>query len=476
VVTETMSDGDLEPTVSESVEEVENDARHATTDERGIARMNALEEGTLRVHVRHARYTFLQLDALELEPGQREITVELLRGCAVRVRVVDPEGDPVAGAEVEHQNEHGAVNFGYSYTGQVQGRRVDADGWAHYRHLPPGTHQFRVVKEHQGPGAYGLILWDGGQVDDRPWTSIVLEPGDVQELVLVREPVASIAGRVYQDGAPLGGATVKLVDPEQDEWMALTSGGPTATTDVNGDYRIASAEPRKWELQVLHPTRAMRFEEELTLGPGPRRHDVDLPVTAISGRVTDVHGDPVEGARVTAQRKDGAGSVVIFASFATDEGEEASFQNPGAPEPTLTDHDGRYTLIGVHPDVELKVRAKRKGFVLSEVDGVKVAKNRKQQDVDLQLLRGGSVDVRVTWSDPDTMRPLFVSIHWVGEGHKEPRYQTLEGENTIVRDLEPGKWRIDLETFEVEEGASPQEASRDVEVEQGLTGVVEFAR
>ena len=466
----------LDMALEQEVVEVEGaETRAAVTDEHGVARMTSIPGESVWIGVKHGRYAD-QVDREDQLPlGPCSLTIEMQRGCFARVRVVDVAGEPVLGAQVEHMHEHDSQNLGSTIGGGTRGRRVDRDGWVAYRHLMPGTHSFRVVKESMDRGTMNFWMNDM-QVDDRPWSPVELDPKEPVELVLIQEPTTVLHGQVLEAGRPLGGADVRLVDPDADEWTNMMGGGPKATSDARGFYSIENIDPKTWSLQVDHATRAMKYIESVELRAGATRMDLNLPVTAIEGRVTDAGGAPVEGARVTAHRVDGQNTTMIFGSFSTDDGESVGIGDPGAPDPVFTDSDGRYRLVGVDEDAQLRIQAKRRGFIEGSIKDIQVERNATRRGVDLTLAVGGGIEILVRWTNQDQARPLFVTLNWAGEGSKEPRYQYLEGEGTIVGDLEPGPWKVDLETTEVEEGEPEQRASQEIEIRSGETGVCEFQR
>ncbi len=96
----------------------------AWNDLRGIARFTAAPRGgTLSIGSLPFDSEFLYEPGYPLPPeGQDEMTIVLRRGAPLRCRVVDPDGQPVAGAEVEFTRPSG--RFRHSST-----ETTDAHGW-----------------------------------------------------------------------------------------------------------------------------------------------------------------------------------------------------------------------------------------------------------------------------------------------------------------------------------------------------------
>ncbi len=129
-------------------------------------------------------------------------------------------------------------------------------------------------------------------------------------------PAASVSGVVANavTGAPVLRAHVTLrgyINNKQQTYGALTNG--------EGKFTIAPLPPGRYSASVERvgfverPSSDMDRSRDITLGPGDKREDLQLTLTptgAISGRVLDPGGEPVQGCNVSAESDaGGAGSA-----------------------------------------------------------------------------------------------------------------------------------------------------------------------
>lgn len=154
-------------------------------------------------------------EEIELRLGGAEAT---LAG-----RVVDVDGVPIAGAQLELDRPEGSViplRAGVVCMHGLVSTRADDDGRFELRHITSGEHGYHASAAGFAP-VRGRV-----RIESRAETMIVLDRG------------ATIAGRVIDvDGAPAAGATIELAQTE-----ALLAAAQT-TSDEFGRFRLSGVEP-----------------------------------------------------------------------------------------------------------------------------------------------------------------------------------------------------------------------------------------
>jgi len=469
-------------------ERVHGSAQRARTGADGWASVTSLPGKTARISVEKSGYARHRGEPIALPLHDIvERTIRLGPGGSVTVEVVDSRGAPVSGAEVDHETPEqgeGQISFGDS------GERTDTDGRVVFENLASGEHRFRLGRSADG----GFIDVGGGHAFVRGvsragggaevgWSSIEVDERTAATIRLVLPERGTLAGRVTEGGQPLANATLRLSPKSEDETpMPFRSGGRSAHTDVRGDYLFDGVDEGEYSLSVEHPTRAMAFEAKIEVRPGENRQDIDLAVAIVEGTVTGEDGKPVAGVRVRAERAPVAGRrrpMAIMVMATSDGGDEpevnVSTEASGAPVVT-TDAEGRYSLRGVLPDVELVVEADAKDAQPARSGKFSVGLDEVKKGVDLKLERGGTIQVSVQNQAGKPAGGFLARATFEG-GSTMPKVQMI-GPNGSVKltGLKPGKWRVVLDPLQ-DLGAGGGEApipEREVDVVVGETAKADF--
>ena len=196
-------------------------------------------------------------------------------------RVVDAEGQPVAGAWVapaDRRGEKRSMPVGWAKALAVQ---TNAEGRFAIERLWHG--QWRLIAKAPGYG-FGLS----------PFASVGAEA------VTVVLPVgASISGQVVEQasGVPVAEATVSI-------GTGFSPDGQRSTTGPDGTFAFTELRPAKYGLRVRHDTLVATTEPlELAVAAG-EEYEVAVGMTpggVITGRVTDGDsGEGIEGVAVQA--------------------------------------------------------------------------------------------------------------------------------------------------------------------------------
>jgi hypothetical protein len=335
------------------------------SDSGGRFRAAPVTPGLVRALVRHPDFVEAVSDAVTLPPGgEAKVKVTLLRGGSLEGRVKDERDRPIEGAEVEVLAEHGTFqratvtasdgSFAFSALPRevVVNVRRSENPTRIAKRVPltvkEGERQtlditlpalrdpitVTVLDDESNPlelaevnvlsldpaaplrstsfsdargkvelsDAQGLALRISVQAPGFARQVLVVGAGETKgalELKLSRG--ALIEGRVTALRGRRGveGALVTL------SFQGLRK---TATSNVDGDYRIADVPLGPVKLHVSHPEFAEADVSATVENPGRRDRAFELPAVdldepgAVEGEVQDERGDPVPGARVAVGR------------------------------------------------------------------------------------------------------------------------------------------------------------------------------
>jgi len=236
----------------------------AETDGAGAFRFDHVPAGAVQVVAQRAA-SFEEAEARELVPEGGDARVQIVlpgAGGTVRGLVLDGFGSPVGGAQV---------------AGGTTLTNAGADGRFEIRGLPRGT----VTVYAQGNGSLAL-----GTV-----TVTTTGPDDLQEVVVVLEPVGSISGTVFEaDGeTPIAAQKVQL-------WVEDKGVRAETFTDPDGRFHFRHQSLGEYNLRAIRRSDSdggMAFTEIRFAGD---ERDADLVFRGqgeISGRVIQSNGIPV---------------------------------------------------------------------------------------------------------------------------------------------------------------------------------------
>jgi len=467
-------------------------SRTARTDEDGVARLSVLENESCTLSVSHEDYAGWTSEPFACPRAGSEREVQLTPGGSVRVRLVDAAGAPVPGGRVQHRADGDAESLPFG--GGRDGRDVtDEDGEVLFAHLTSGVHRFRALGAGEGPGAMALpaggVAFRANMDTPREagWSEVSVVEGEERELTLQAPASSRLHGRVREGGEPLAGATLRL-EPRREEGERRAAnpfgGGTGATTDGRGDYVFEAATEGEYTLVVTHPSRNMPAEVAVRVAGEEQRVDVDLSISVIEGRVSDSKGRPVVGAQVWAERarQGSGGRSTIRATSAIrigGGGPQISFSTgPSEGSRARTDADGRYSLRGVPPGVDLVVRAEGHGVQPGKSERVQVAVDQVRGGVDLKLEPAGSIEVTAAKPDGRAVGGVFVTARFAGEADPKPESKSafIDDEGRMQLDgLAPGKWTLRGQRFDFGGGSgSATLPEQTVEVRAGETASAHF--
>ncbi|MAB81092.1 MAG: hypothetical protein CMJ89_17235 [Planctomycetes bacterium] len=468
------------------------EGRSTVTDEDGIGELSSYPGQRCKLIVRAHGYAPSTVDGLELpREGVSEQEVRLSRGGSVLVRVLDSNGIPMAAAKVGHRDtSSGPGVLGMWMVGESPGNRSvvsDTEGYARFENLREGVHSFRL----QDDGSNNLPFGSGGEIvrvagmggqDEDSWREVQVVEDETAELTLMATPRGSLEGTLLESGAELTGATLNLKkfrDEVEHDPMALAlagfgGGGITERSDGKGEYEFTDVKEGRYKLEISHPTRSMSDEYEVEILEGRNSLDIDLPISIVEGRITDEEGDPIPGLTVKVERprdEDPAvrGNFVMVVE--AEDGGETSVISSGSPAlgvSVKTDEDGRYSLRGVMPEVDLVVKAEGRGVQPGTSRRISLNPNETKRGIDIQLAAGGSILVEVLLADGAPARMIVVSAHYLGdEQDVQSKTDFIQRGSTTLTGLKPGRWIVRAQRVGPSGGGSRPE--EEVTVQAGRT-------
>jgi hypothetical protein len=263
----------------------------AVTDAAGRFSIAGLPPGGCEVEVRAPGYPAARSERLEGKAGEvLETIVRLREGVALALRVVDPDGVPLAGATIDLYR---STAKGGSSMVIDMGRRdkrgdpeltalTDEEGRAHLESVPVGSVRLRLSR----PGSVARAIDP---------LEVPAEGIDIGDQVL--EPGVTIAGTtVGPDGEPVAEAEVALDRSPQVPFLR-----PVTTSDEDGRFSIPDLESSG---EVYLQARAEGLVPEAPLKVElPPDGEIEIAMAKeriLEGLVLDGRGDsPIEGASIS---------------------------------------------------------------------------------------------------------------------------------------------------------------------------------
>ncbi len=442
--------------------------RTAVTDEQGSATLTSFEGETCRLSVQADGFARAELGGLFLPKGKDvEQSFALTRGGEVLVSVLDLDGNPLSGARVRHRPpSERAGPLAYLSSGSED---TDSEGRAHFKSLEPGIHGFQLDESRESGGVFmepGAIVLGGSAGGE--WSEVEVQEDGISELVLRASPRGGLTGRVREAGSALPGASIALAPrgEERSERGFMPFGNrERARTDGHGEYRYEDLKAGPYTLTIEHPARSMPAVFEVDIDEGRNRFDVELPVSILEGRVTDVQGRPLAGISVRAERVRETGERRDFIAISVmddGDGEVVTLGDGLGASGGTTDSEGRYSLRGVASDVDLVVKAQGEGVQEGSSEVVSVGPDETRSNVDLELEPAGSIEVEALLADGSPAQMCLVRARYLADEGVRQQFGFIQSRSTKLDGLRPGTWRLNVER------AGPGRSEEDGGIEQDV--------
>lgn len=423
----------------------------ARTDDQGIARMTGAPGKS--VHVAASARGYLPCapkTELLAEGADAELDLTLAHGGSVLVRVADSSGRPVAGVGIAHRRP-GEANEDEGWTALSAEAKTDATGVARFENLALGVHAFCL---HDELGEVWVNREDSS-ADAPQWVERNVLEGSTLEVAFTAAPRGELSGRVREGGRPLEGAQLRLTRVREGEGGEVDSwGGPQdpslTQTNHEGEYRYEAFRCGEYWLTVHHSSRRMGTRVRVTIGPDPRRVDVDLDVATIEGTVLDTEGQPIAGVEVVVSSTDGEGDVEAPYQLVMREDDRGNTQMDyrQATRPSeRTDSRGRYTLRGLATGHPLVVSVQSDLVEGGSSPEITLSPDEVKTGVDFHLRRAGAIEVALSGGGARQDAWYEVRAFLLHDGQEEFRSSTWIGvwnRSATLRGLAPGRYKLQL--------------------------------
>lgn len=243
----------------EAVEWLGGGSRSARTGDDGRYRLAEVPAGEHRLRISHPSRARPAIVRVSLRPGDNVVDVDL-DATVVRGTVRDPDGKPVAGAQVWVEAEGaggsmpqvvGAMRAFDLAGGSSSGARTDADGRYEVRGVGSGRIVIRAQANGFAPGASATIDAGTGTVHER--VDVMLVAAGSIEVRAAQEGGTFVSAYATFMGGSEGGATPPVVQPVR-----------------NGRATLEGLRPGRWSVRVIgfgqSPDRLQSKEVEVQAG------------------------------------------------------------------------------------------------------------------------------------------------------------------------------------------------------------------
>lgn len=351
-----------------------------------------------RLSVQHPEFERGTVGGISLVAGgtRSGVVVTIRRGVVLTGRVSDPDGNPIAGAEVSAGRSFSVRSSSGGSLTRVRVEMMEAprtarsggDGAFELRGLAPGSVSVTVKAPGRATETVDPVLLERGARPDP--VEIVLEPG------------ATISGRIVRrTGEGASGYFVLAQNPRK---PSGGRGSTSATPEADGTFRIEGLRAGEtYDLQL--------FGTSAGFGPGPRKAGILAPADGvewvvegtgrIEGSAVDAKtGQPLGAFEVSYQAdRPGMGGV-----FRVGRGGSRSTGGAGEAQP-VESPDGRFALEEV-PSGKWQVVVTAKGYQVGRAAGVVVEDATTTDGVEVRVapgsvLRGIVKDARSRRGVPD---------------------------------------------------------------------------
>jgi len=389
---------------------------YASSDARGNFRVEGLAPGDYLLEARAVGYGVAEQERVKV-PAVGPLTVELSKAGVIEGFVVDAQGAPAAGAEV-----------------QVSGREPATTTTG-----PGGGFSLEVE-----PGSYVVSARRGGEAGALDSAVTVRAGATLRDVRIQLGQGGVLEGRVVArgSGAPVAGASVD-VSP-----YSKNGDSGRAVTDDAGRFSVGGLAPGSYDLVVGAPGYSSALRRALTVAVG-ERFPVEIQLTGtgtVEGSVRDSAGQPVSGAHVSGGTRWG-GTL------------------GDAPAETRTDAEGKYRLEGLAAG-SVTLNARREGALTGASQHADVTEGGAAR-VDFTLEETGTVEgvVRVAGGALPS-EPLAVTAIQYGRerSYRDPPLADVDAAGRFRMVLPPGSYGL-----RVLPGARRPFVPKQVQVEAGKT-------
>lgn len=334
-----------------------SDGGHRRADTRGRVRLELPPGRLTELGVAAPGHLVRTIGKVQRPPGSREpIVVALLPALALSGRVLDPAGEPIAGAELKVGL---GANVYSSWTWPMQNRATwpgpvttDAEGRFRISRLAPGI-AYRLEVQRNGFAPRQVEVPSLDPATPPAPVEIILDPGIVAFGKVVDELEQPIAGaQIRVSTRPLS----TVVDPGHFPFTTVE-----ATTDVDGRFSLRDLSAGLASLFVHAEGFADLTVPGLELSPGKTPADLGVVQlergVVIEGKVVDGEDRPLAGAEVSLQQPGFASRM-------------RRWRTRGGLPATTTGSDGRFRLEPLSKTALVALHVQHPGFLSRTLEKV----------------------------------------------------------------------------------------------------------
>ena len=378
----------------------------------------------------------------------RNLTLVLAPARSARGRVQDPEGRPIAGAEVlvRPALRTGQESFSLGEgEGEVRAES-DAQGVFSFPECPAAEVELAVRKTGFAPSVLPALRIASGT-----------GPADLGRVTL--RPGARLAGRVVdrRDRGVPGAEVFPLDRPpgfNQAE-RALQGKKPAATTAADGSFTIENLARGTPVHLIVRAPGHLHAEVRAVRPPTAKLLRIRLePEAVLRGRVVDTAGEPVAGARLNLR----------WQEYLPEDPE----RQIGEPvfRSARSEADGRFEMRGI-PEGSVIFGVSAQGFVSLEGLELELPRPADAGELRLVLDRGAVLQGRVTTVAGEPVPAVRIAVGGAAAATGDDGFYWLEGAEPGPRDvlfLHPSHGRLE-KPFEIQPGVNVLDVSFESGVE-----------
>jgi len=300
----------------------------ATSADDGSFTLTSLPMGAVKLLASKDDYAPSESAALTLSPAQTisDVVLTLRIGGTVTGEVYAKDGKPQASARMLAQMPD--MRYGQSWSSS------DAEGKFEFLHLPPGQWQIMALPSGQGEQQSSASSDDPAAaisqlMDDLKLTMAEVKDGESVHVILgapPKDPV-HVTGRVVSGDQPVAGAMISFMSSDGKSAGSTLASLKMRSTDKDGRFQLDLDHAGSYLISVQKVSttgsqQSIELPREVPEAPECNM-EFELPVGAISGRVTGADGTAVVGARVSLSVDGPVPAATLvggrFSEIATDE-------------------------------------------------------------------------------------------------------------------------------------------------------------
>jgi protocatechuate 3,4-dioxygenase beta subunit len=274
-----------------------NNRRSSLSDSKGQFTVPGLAAGRYRFTARHPDLAKSSTKDVEVRADAPPPEIEIVLDAGGAVEGV------VTGLGLRPLRDAVIVAFSLQ-AGSLRSSNTDQAGYYRIDGLPPG--QYVMFKSKLDARADNIPL---EVLSNLRLKTVTVRQGKTARLDLQddSDDGVRIRGLVREAGSPVPRALVTLLGTDRDGLLGM--GIRANAADMTGRYELVGIKPGSYVLQVTRfqgqPVQTT-FELEVPDDNREMEFDINLPTSAIAGRVVDSRGNPVKGVMVTLGSTEGA--------------------------------------------------------------------------------------------------------------------------------------------------------------------------